>query len=157
MRINVGDEAPDFELENHNRQRVRLLDFRGRRNVLIAFHPFAWTPVCANQMAGYEAERRRFDELDTQVLGISIDASPTKAAWAKSVGGISFDLLCDFYPHGAVAELYGVLRREGFSDRAVFLVDKKGTVRYAKRFDIPELPPVEEVLKEVEKIVAGPG
>lgn len=155
MRINAGDEAPDFELENHHRQRVRLSDFRGRKNVLIAFHPFAWTPVCANQMAGYEAERSRFDALDTHVLGISIDASPTKAAWANSVGGISFDLLCDFYPHGAVAEQYGVLRSEGFSDRAVFLVDKKGTVRYAKRFDIPELPPVEEVLKEVEKIVKG--
>ena len=146
MSLKVGDEAPDFELRSHRGGTVSLSAFRGRKNVVIAFHPLAFTPVCANQMAGYEAHWPRFDSEDAVVLGISIDAQPAKAAWAKTLGTISFDLLSDFYPHGEVAGKYGVFRPEdGISERAVFLVDKQGRIAWAKTYQIPEQPPNEEL------------
>lgn len=152
MKVRLGDEAPDFELASHRGGKVRLSDLRGRKNVLIAFHPFAWTPVCERQMAGYEAEQPSLTRHDAQVLSISADAVPPKAAWAKSLGGLSYDLLSDFFPHGAVAEQYGVLRPEGFPERAVFVVDKNGTVVFAKRYDLGELPDMAEPLTVLEQL-----
>jgi peroxiredoxin len=152
MKIRLGDEAPDFELASHRGGKVRLSDLRGRKNVLIAFHPFAWTPVCERQMAGYEAEQPRLTRHDAQVLSISADAVPPKAAWAKSLGGLSYDLLSDFFPHGAVAEQYGVLRPEGFPERAVFVVDKNGTVVFARRYDLGELPDMAEPFAVLEQL-----
>ena len=152
MALNRGDEAPDFELENHHRQPVRLSNFRGVTNVILAFHPLAWTPVCAGELCALEANRARLADLDTQVLGISIDSSATKAAWAKSLGGFSFDLLSDFYPHGAVAEQYGVLRPEGFAERAVFVVDKTGRIAFARVYGIPEQPDLTEVMAALEAL-----
>ena len=133
MALKAGDTAPDFELRSHRGGTVKLSDFRGKKNVVVAFHPLAFTPVCANQMTAYESDRARFDESDTVVLGLSIDAQPAKAAWAQTLGSISFDLLSDFYPHGEVARQYGVLReKNGISERAVFLVDKSGTIAWAR-------------------------
>lgn len=152
MKVKLGDEAPDFELASHRGGKVKLSDFRGRKHVILAFHPFAWTPVCERQMAGYEAEQPRLTRHDAQVLGISADAVPPKAAWAKSLGGLSYDLLSDFFPHGQVAELYGVLRPEGFPERAVFVVDKNGTVVFAKRYDLGELPDIAEPLTVLEQL-----
>ncbi|HEX2445324.1 MAG TPA: redoxin domain-containing protein [Vicinamibacterales bacterium] len=152
MKVKLGDEAPDFELASHRGGKVRLSDLRGRKNVLIAFHPFAWTPVCERQMAGYEAEQPRLTRHDAQVLSISADAVPPKAAWANSLGGLSYDLLSDFFPHGAVAGQYGVLRPEGFPERAVFVVDKNGTVVFAKRYDLGELPDMAEPLTVLEQL-----
>jgi len=126
MALKRGDTAPDLELASHRGGNVTLSSFRGRNNVIIAFHPLAWTPVCANQMVNYESDREWFTQHDTHVLGISVDAVPAKVEWAKSLGGISFDLLSDFHPHGAVAEAYGVLREGGISERAIFVVDKSG-------------------------------
>ena len=145
MAVRVGDTAPNFELATHLGGTVTLSSFRGKKNVLIAFHPLAWTPVCANQMTSYERDLDWFVQHDTHVLGISVDAVPSKVEWAKSLGGISFDLLSDFHPHGAVAEAYGVEREDGISERAVFVVDKRGTVVFAKIFDIPTLPDNAEV------------
>lgn len=141
MSLKIGDEAPDFELRSHRGGTVKLSDFRGRRNVLLAFHPLAFTPVCATQMSAYEADLSRFDAADTTVLGLSVDAQPAKAAWAKALGSISFDLLSDFHPHGEVARKYGVLReKDGISERAVFLVDKQGKIVWARTYAIPEQP-----------------
>jgi peroxiredoxin len=148
MALKVGDEAPDFELRSHRGGTVRLSEFRGRKNVVLAFHPFAFTPVCANQMSAYESNLARFNQVDTAVLGISIDPQPAKTAWAKSLGELSFDLLSDFYPHGEVAKQYGVFRsKEGFSERAVFVVDKRGRIAWAKVYDVPEQPDDDELLR----------
>jgi len=106
--------APDFELSSHRGDKVKLSSFRGRKHVVVAFHPLAFTPVCATQMQNYETDHSWFEEHDTQVLGISVDSAPAKIAWADALGGISYDLLSDFYPHGAVAEAFGV-QREGVS------------------------------------------
>jgi len=126
---------------------VKLSDFRGKKNVVLAFHPLAFTPVCANQMRGYESELSQFEGADAVVLGVSIDAQPAKAAWAGTLEPISYDLLSDFHPHGDVAKRYGVFReQEGFSERAVFVIDKKGKIAWSKTYAIPELPKNDEVL-----------
>jgi peroxiredoxin len=100
-------------------------------------------------MAAYEAEKARFAQLDAHVLGISADAVPSKSAWAKSLGGISFDLLSDFYPHGAVAAQYGVLRPQGFPQRAIFVVDKDGKIAWMRKYDIGEHPETRELLDAI--------
>lgn len=148
--IAVGEGAPDFALDSHRGGKVTLSGFRGRKRVVIAFHPLAWTPVCANQMRSYESEKDWFDAHDTHVLGISVDAVPSKSEWARSLGGISYDLLSDFHPHGGVAEAYGVLRDGGISERAIFVVDKDGTIVFSKVYDIPTLPDNAEVRKVIE-------
>jgi peroxiredoxin len=156
MPLSPGTDAPDFELRSHRGGTVRLSDFRGRRNVVLAFHPLAFTPVCATQMTTYQAELPRFDASETAVLGISVDAQPAKSAWAQSLGGIAFDLLSDFHPQGAVAAQYGVYREgAGISDRALFLIDKEGRIAWAKVYDIPEQPPIDELLGAVARLQSG--
>lgn len=146
MSLKVGDEAPDFELRSHKGGTVKLSDFRGRRNVLVAFHPLAFTPVCATQMQRYQQDLARFDAADTTVLGISVDAQPAKAAWARELGAIDFDLLSDFHPQGDVARKYGVFReKDGISERALFLVDKNGRISWVRSYAIPEQPENAEV------------
>lgn len=90
--------------------------------------------------------------MDTQVLGISVDSVPGLKAWAESLGGIHYPLLSDFYPHGAVAIKYGVLRDDGRSERALFIVDKQGTVRYIDIHDIDDQPDNDVVLEELRRI-----
>jgi len=145
--LTAGDEAPDFELRSHKGGTVKLSDFRGKKNVVLAFHPLAFTPVCANQMRGYESDLAKFEGAGAVVLGISIDAQPAKAAWAKTLDSISYDLLSDFHPHGEVAHKYGIFRqKEGFSERAIFVIDKAGRITWSKVYAIPELPNNNEVL-----------
>jgi peroxiredoxin len=153
MALQPGTEAPDFELRSHRGGTVRLSDFRSRKNVVVAFHPLAFTPVCANQMRAYEEGGNRFAQAETVVLGVSIDPQPSKTAWAQSLGSISFDLLSDFHPHGEVAQKFGVFRqKEGFSERAVFVVDKRGQIAWSKVYDIPQLPDVEELFEALKKL-----
>ena len=149
--IAVGSDAPDFELRNHTGGKVRLSDYRGKKHVVLAFHPLAFTPVCSVQMQTYEKAHDQFAGLDTVVFGISVDASPSKRAWADSLGGINFDLLSDFHPHGGVASAYGVMRQDGISERAIIIVDKQGKVAWAKLYEIPEQPNVDELLGALSK------
>lgn len=152
VALQVGDSAPDFELASHRGEQIRLSHFRGQKCVILAFHPLAWTPVCTNQMISYEDDYAWFAEHDTHVLGVGVDAVPSKSAWAKSLGGVSFDLLSDFHPQGAVAAAYGVARDDGISERAVFVVDKEGAVAFAKVYDIPTLPDTAEVKAVIERL-----
>ena len=153
MALQPGDSAPDFELRSHRGGTVKLSDFRGKKNVVVAFHPLAFTPVCATQMSSYEKDINRFDAADTAVLGLSIDAQPSKSAWAKELGVSSFDLLSDNYPYGDVAKKYGVFReKDGISDRAVFVVDKQGKVRWSRVYDIPQHPSNEDVFNALAEL-----
>jgi peroxiredoxin len=146
MALSAGAEAPDFELRSHRGGTVRLSDYRGSKNVVLAFHPLAFTPVCAAQMTSYETDLPRLQQADAVVLGVSIDPQPSKTAWAQTLGSISFELLSDSYPHGEVARKYGVFRpKEGFSDRAVFVIGKDGRIKWSKTYDIPERPDNAEV------------
>jgi peroxiredoxin len=150
--LTPGTAAPDFSLSSHTGEIVRLSDFRGKRSVVLAFHPLAFTPVCAAQMQTYERERPALDAAGAHVLAVSVDAAPSKKAWADSLGGISYDLLSDFHPHGKVASDYGVMRADGISERAIFVIDKAGKITWAKQYQIPEQPDFDDVLAAVKKI-----
>jgi peroxiredoxin len=145
--IVAGADAPDFELTTHTRSKVRLSDYRSRKRVVLAFHPLAFTPVCSAEMQALERTRDRFAALDAVVFGISLDADPSKRAWAESLGGIHFDLLSDFLPQGAVASAYGVLRPDGLPERAIVIVNKSGKVAWAKKYEMGEQPDLEPVLE----------
>ena len=153
--LTKGSIAPDFALEDQTRRVIRLSEYRGLKHVVVAFHPFAFTPVCTRQMQGYDQARSTFDDLDAAVLGISTDTGPAKAAWAATISagsagnGLSIHLLADHYPHGQVAAAYGVLGPHGFAERAVFIVDKAGTIVWSKLHgmdDDPSLPELLDVL-----------
>jgi glutaredoxin len=104
-------------------------------------------------MPSYELDLPKFEGYNTQVLGISVDHIPCLKAWAESLGGISYPLLSDFWPHGAVAETYGVLRMEdGKSERALFVVDKEGIVRYVDIHDIDDQPDNEEIFRVLRQL-----
>ncbi len=155
MSLRVGDPAPDFSLPSHLDRQVVLSELRGR-NVLLAFYPCAWTPVCTHQIPAYQADREKFEGLDTQILAISCDPIPTLKAWADHLGGIDYPLLSDFWPHGAVAQRYGVLRPEGHTERAVFLVDPQGAIRYIDIHDINDQPANAVVLAELRRLAGIP-
>jgi len=145
--LEIGSIAPDFALEDQTRQIVRLSDFLGRKHVVLAFHPFAFTPVCTAQMQSYEQAQPALAGLDAQVIGISTDAGPSKAAWARSLGGVSFPLLTDFHPHGQVAASYGVLGPFGTAERAIFIVDKSGRIVWRQMNGMDDAPAIDEVLR----------
>jgi peroxiredoxin len=138
--LKVGDKAPDFTLPDQNNNKVTLSSFQGKKNVVLVFHPLAFTSVCAVQMPGYSKERQSFEGVDTQVLGVSVDSAPAHKAWAEQLGGIDYPLLADFFPHGEVAKKYGILRPEGFSERATFVIDKKGIIRHIEVHEIGKVP-----------------
>ena len=148
-RIDVGDMAPDFTLKDNRVQDVSLAEYRGKK-VLLSWHPLAWTGVCAQQMKSLEDNLAEFEKYNTVPLGMSIDSYPSKNAWAKELGVANVKLLADFWPHGKVAQEYGLfLDDKGFSARANVLIDEAGNVIWVKIYDIPELPDIEEVLTMV--------
>ena len=117
--LKVGDKAPDFTLADINQVKVNLSDYIGKKNVLLVFYPLAFTPVCSAQIPSYQKIYNKFEELDTEVVAVSIDSIFTHKAWADGLGGISYPLLSDFWPHGDVARKFGVMKEDaGFSDRA---------------------------------------
>jgi alkyl hydroperoxide reductase subunit AhpC len=103
-------------------------------------------------MPAYEEDTSEFNRYDTQVVGISIDHVPVLKAWAKSIGGLSYPLLSDFWPHGQTALKFGVLRAEGFTERAIFIVDKQGKIRYVDIHPIGDQPKNSVVFEELKKI-----
>lgn len=103
-------------------------------------------------MPSYEDDLDEFEGLNTQVLGISVDSVPSHEAWQKSLGGITYPLCSDFYPHGEVAERYGVLREEGMSERALFVIDKQGIIQFIDVHPIDQLPENEEILDVLRKL-----
>jgi peroxiredoxin len=147
--IQVGDVAPDFTLRGSLGSKVALSEFRGKKNVVLSFHPLAFTSVCTGQMVLLELAHERFDQLNTQILGLSVDSLPAKDAWAHAIGVKSFPLLADF-PGGEVARKYGIMRPVGSSERAVFVIDKQGIVRFARVYPVKELPRPEEILPVLE-------
>ena len=134
--IAAGETAPDFTLKDQEGRDFILSEQKGKR-VLLSFHPLAWTGVCTAQMKSLEAHFKAFSALNTLPVGLSVDAVPTKKAWADSMGLKSLRILSDFWPHGAVAKAYGLFREHGgTSERANVIVDEKGKVAWVKVYEI---------------------
>ena len=152
LKVKVGDMAPDFTLPSIAGQKITLSQYRGKKNVVLSFVPAAWTPVCSDQWPGYNIVQDLFDKNNTILFGITVDNIPTLYAWTNQMGKLWFPVLSDFYPHGKVAESYGVLRSDGTTERALFVIDKKGVIRYIDVHDINKRPPLESLIRELEKL-----
>lgn len=150
LKVKVGEAAPDFSLPSTSGDRVMLGDYRGKKNVVLSYVPAAWTPVCSDQWPGYNIVKELFDAHDAILMGITVDNIPTLFAWTKQMGKLWFPVLSDFWPHGAVAQKYGVLRSDGTTERALFVIDKQGIIRYIDVHDINERPRLEELMKALE-------
>lgn len=144
--IKENKKAQDFTLKDQNEKDIKLSDFQGK-NVLLSFHPFAWTEVCAKQMQSLEKNNSKFKELNTVALGINVDPIPSKTAWAKKLEIKETSLLSDFWPHGKVAKQFGIFNENGgFAERTNIIVNKKGTVIFVKEYPISEVPNIEEII-----------
>jgi peroxiredoxin (alkyl hydroperoxide reductase subunit C) len=152
LKVKIGDPAPDFTLPSVSGDKVTLSQYRGRKNVVISFVPAAWTPVCSDQWPGYNIVKDMFDMNDAVLLGITVDNIPTLYAWTKQMGKLWFPVLSDFWPHGEVADRYGVLRSGGVSERALFYIDKKGIIRDLQVSDINKRPDLEYCATVLEKM-----
>ncbi len=152
LKVGVGQMAPDFTLPSVSGDMVSLSAFRGKKNVVLSFVPAAWTPVCSGQWPGYNILEDPFAKNDALLLGITVDNIPTLFAWTNQMGKLWFPVLSDFWPHGAVAKRYGVLRSDGVSERALFIIDKKGIIRYIRVNDINKRPPLEDLMKALQTL-----
>jgi len=152
LKVKVGDKAPDFTLPSVGGEPVTLSQFRGKKHVVISFVPAAWTPVCSDQWPGYNIVKDLFEENDAVLLGITVDNIPTLYAWTKQMGQLWFPVLSDFWPHGAVAKKFGVLRTSGVSERAIFIIDKEGIIRFIEVSDINIRPDLGVCARELKKL-----
>jgi peroxiredoxin (alkyl hydroperoxide reductase subunit C) len=154
LKVAVGDPAPDFTLPSISGPRVTLSDYQQKKNVVISFVPAAWTPVCSDQWPGYNIAQDLFQARDALLLGISVDNIPTLHAWVQEMGRLWFPVLSDFWPHGAAADRFGVLRSDGTAERAIVIVDKQGVIRYIEVSDINVRPKLEEIIQALDRIAA---
>src|SRR5277367_4467988 len=145
MSIAVGQTAPDFSLMNQEKKEVKLSDYKGKKNVVLVFYPLDWSPTCTNEHACFVNDMKKFEQLDAQVIGVSVDSSWSHKAYAEKMG-IHYPLLADFQPRGAVGDKFGVyLADKGITGRAIAIIDKSGKVAWFKNYDIPTLPDLKEV------------
>jgi alkyl hydroperoxide reductase subunit AhpC len=160
VALKVGDRAPDFELpavEGERRLDFKLSDYRGKKNVVVTFHPLDWTPTCESQLPILDSMEAKFAAAGGQLLDISVDSIESHLAWQqKEIGMMRFPLCSDFYPHGEVTRRFDILRDEppvpGISERAAFIIDKEGIVRFAQVYPIDRLPDLDGLLAELQKI-----
>jgi len=152
LKVKVGEPAPDFTLPSLSGEKITLSQFQGRKNVVLSFVPAAWTPVCSDQWPGYNIARSLFEDQNAILLGITVDNIPTLYAWTKQMGKLWFPVLSDFWPHGEVAQRYGILRPEGVSERALIFIDTKGVIRDILVSDINVRPNLEYCALQLEKL-----
>jgi peroxiredoxin len=160
VTLNIGDEVPDFELPavvGNIKSQFRLSDYRGKKNVVLAFYPADWTPVCASQLPSLNADVERLAGYDAQLVAISVDSIPSHTAWQKKeIGVLSFPMASDFYPHGKVATKFGILREgdpvPGINERAIFIVDKQGKLAFSKIYPISQVPSNEDIFEVLRKL-----
>jgi peroxiredoxin len=161
MAIQVGAEAPDFELPSSELgdngkpgKKIKLSDYRGKKNVVLAFYPLDFSPTCSSENACFREDLSAFQKTGAQVLGISVDSAWAHMAFAKQLG-LSYPLLADFNPKGDVASKYGLyLADKGFTARATVIVDKNGKVAWVKVEEIPQARDNKAILAELAKLGA---
>ncbi|HUK25651.1 MAG TPA: peroxiredoxin [Terriglobales bacterium] len=152
MAPKVGEPAPDFSLKDQSQKDVKLSDFRGKKRVVLVFYPLDWSPVCTNEHACFVNDMKQFEQLDAQVLGLSVDSVWSHKAFAEKMG-IHYPLLADFQPRGAVATKYGAyLEEKGITGRSITIIGRDGKVAWQKTYDIPVVPDMKEVAKALEGV-----
>jgi len=152
--LEVGAKAPDFELTDTEGKKVHLYDvLKEGKPVILAFYPAAFSPVCGDEMSLFQETLGEFERLGARIVGISVDNYWSVAAFAKAKG-IKYPLLSDFHPKGAVARKYGVMRDDGIAERALFIIDPGGTVRYSYVSPILENPGADRLLEALEQMRA---
>jgi mycoredoxin-dependent peroxiredoxin len=138
MAVEIGEEAPDFELPDQHGTPVKLSSFRGSKNVVLVFYPLAFSPVCSAELCGMRDDFPEVARDDTELLTVSVDSFFTHRSWADAEN-FQFSLLADFWPHGAVAKAYGVFDSgRGVAIRGTFVIDKEGIVRWKVVNPIPQ-------------------
>ncbi len=157
--LQAGDIAPDFQvpvLIGGVKKQFRLSEHRGRHTLVLAFYPGNWEPVSARQMVLYQVERERFVERQAEVLAISVDSIMSTTSWEREIGPFDFLMASDFWPHGEVSRRFGVLQEtghlEGASERAIFVIDKAGKIRFARIYPVDQLPDIEETIGALREI-----
>jgi peroxiredoxin len=151
--LQAGAKAPDFSLHTTPDQSVGLHEFRGRR-LILAFYPADWSPVCSDQMSLYEVVRPEFQRYGAELLGISVDGVWCHLAFAKD-RKIHYPLLSDFEPKGEVSRAYGVYHKSGVSERALFVLDEEGTIRWSYVSPIGVNPGADGILNALEAMGGG--
>ncbi|MFJ3230032.1 peroxiredoxin [Streptomyces sp. NPDC086787] len=152
MAIQVGDEAPDFELKDNHGRTVRLSDFRGERNVVLLFYPFAFTGVCTGELCELRDNLPQFTDRDTQLLAVSNDSIHTLRVFAEQEG-LEYPLLSDFWPHGNTSRAYGVFDEDkGCAVRGTFIIDKAGVVRWTVLNGLPDARDLNEYVKALDTL-----
>ena len=152
MLVDVGSLAPEFILRDQNREEVRLSSFRGTQIVLLVFYPLAFTSTCTGELCTVRDDLAVYQNDQVQVLAISVDSTYSHKIFAEREG-YEFPLLSDFWPHGEVAQAYGVFNDErGMDKRSAFVVDAQGVIRYAKVYEPGTIPESKELLKELKKL-----
>ncbi len=147
MAVDVGQEAPDFELRNQHGEPIRLSSFRGAKNVVLVFYPLAFSGVCSSELCTLRDNLSEVTRDDTELLTVSVDSVHVLRKWSDTEG-FQFGLLSDFWPHGGVASLYGVFNADrGVALRGTFIIDKAGVVRWKVVNPIPEARDIAEYQK----------
>ena len=150
MGVEIGQEAPDFELKGHGADKKKLSDYRGEQAVALVFYPFTFTGVCQGELCQLRDDFSEFEQAGVQVMAISCDTAPAQKKWAEDQG-FNFPVLSDFWPHGEVAKAYGVFNDAiGAASRATFLIGKDGVV--VDTFESPDLGTAREKSRYQEAI-----
>ncbi|MGW2643589.1 peroxiredoxin [Streptomyces sp. NPDC001393] len=152
MAIQVGDKAPDFELKDNHGKAVKLSDFRGEKNVVLLFYPFAFTGVCTGELCELRDNLPKFEGRDTQLLAVSNDSIHTLRVFAEQEG-LEYPLLSDFWPHGNVSRAYGVFDEDkGCAVRGTFIIDKEGVVRWTVVNGLPDARDLNDYVKALDTL-----
>ncbi|CBG73438.1 putative reductase [Streptomyces scabiei 87.22] len=152
MAIQVGDKAPDFELKDNHGATVRLADFRGEKNVVVLFYPFAFTGVCTGELCELRDNLPKFVNDDVQLLAVSNDSIHTLRVFAEQEG-LDYPLLSDFWPHGEASRAYGVFDADkGCAVRGTFIIDKEGVVRWSVVNALPDARDLNEYLAALDTL-----
>jgi peroxiredoxin len=152
MAIQVGDKAPDFELKDNHGKTVKLSDFRGEKNVVLLFYPFAFTGVCTGELCELRDNLPKFEGRETQVLAVSNDSIHTLRVFAEQEG-LEYPLLSDFWPHGNVSRAYGVFDEDkGCAVRGTFILDKEGVVRWTVINGLPDARDLGDYVKALDTL-----
>jgi mycoredoxin-dependent peroxiredoxin len=152
MAVEVGQQAPDFELKDQHGTPVRLSDFAGRKNVVLLFYPLAFSGVCSGELCTLRDDFPEVTGEDTELLTVSVDSTFVLRTWADR-DGFAFRMLSDFWPHGAVAKLYGVFDDDkGVATRGTFIIDKSGVIRWMVNNPIPQARDVAEYKKALAEL-----